>query len=653
MKISSKIYAIVGLMGLVAVTIGGMAAYTIVEYNAKLERLNVAADRVHLGERLNRVVTGVVMESRGIYASTSTAEAAPFADGLMRRLDQIDAILAEWRPLVGASDLAVFDAVVARAAEFRVFRTETARLGRDVDPAAANEQGNNQENRANRRAFQEEIDTIVDSDLATLETIQSDIGGFRTRMAALIGAVVAVGLALGSGVAVHIATVHLSRPIRGLTETMKALAEGDLDVDIPFAGRKDEIGEMAAAVEVFKQNGVKVRELNAQEAALQAKSADLQSSIAEVVASAVRGDFGRRITKDYADEDLNRFAASVNELVASVDAGVAEVRRVVAHLAEGDLTETMEGAFQGAFAELQNNVNTAMSTLRRTLHEVRTTSDTIGSNTVELRSAADDLSRRTEQQAASLEETAAALDEITATVKESTDRAQEASRMVDEARRSSEESTRVVADAVDAMGRIEQASGEIGQIINLIDEIAFQTNLLALNAGVEAARAGEAGRGFAVVAQEVRELAQRSATAAQDIKNLISRSGEEVSTGVKLVTATGEALDAIRKRVVQINEHVHSIAGAAAEQATGLTEINTAINQMDQVTQRNAAMVEETTAATHRLSGEAGNLAALISHFRVDGSAGAAAHGAASGASPARALRERVAQAYGGIVAAE
>ena len=661
MKISSKIYAIVGLMGLVAVTIGGMAGYTIVEYNAKLERLNVAAARVHLGERLNRVVTGVVMESRGIYASTSTEEAAPFADGLMRRLDQIDAILAEWRPLVGASDLAVFDAVVARAAEFRVFRTETARLGRDVDPAAANEQGNNQENRANRRAFQEEIDTIVDSDLATLETIRSDIGGFRTRMAALIGAVVAVGLALGSGVAVHIATVHLSRPIRGLTGTMKALAEGDLAVDIPFAGRKDEIGEMAAAVEVFKQNGVKVRELNAQEAALQAKSADLQSSIAEVVASAVRGDFERRITKDYADEDLNRFAASVNELVASVDAGVAEVRRVVAHLAEGDLTETMEGAFQGAFAELQNNVNTAMSTLRRTLREVRATSDTIGSNTVELRSAADDLSRRTEQQAASLEETAAALDEITATVKESTDRAQEASRMVDEARRSSEESTRVVADAVDAMGRIEQASGEIGQIINLIDEIAFQTNLLALNAGVEAARAGEAGRGFAVVAQEVRELAQRSATAAQDIKNLISRSGEEVSTGVKLVTATGEALDAIRKRVVQINEHVHSIAGAAGEQATGLTEINTAINQMDQVTQRNAAMVEETTAATHRLSGEAGNLAALISHFRVDGQAGADAHraapgaapGAALGASPARALHERVAQAYGGIVAAE
>jgi methyl-accepting chemotaxis protein len=222
--------------------------------------------------------------------------------------------------------------------------------------------------------------------------------------------------------------------------------------------------------------------------------------------------------------------------------------------------------------------------------------------------------------------------------------------MVDEARKSTEQSSAVVKDAVSAMGRIEQASGEIGQIINVIDEIAFQTNLLALNAGVEAARAGEAGKGFAVVAQEVRELAQRSANAAKDIKALISRSGEEVHSGVKLVTATGQALTLIEGHVIKVNEHVHSIATAAHEQSTGLTEVSTAVNQMDQVTQQNAAMVEESTAATNRLADEAANLARLIARFRLEAGAAprVAGHENKPTASPARALGGRLAKAFGG-----
>jgi methyl-accepting chemotaxis protein len=225
--------------------------------------------------------------------------------------------------------------------------------------------------------------------------------------------------------------------------------------------------------------------------------------------------------------------------------------------------------------------------------------------------------------------------------------------MVDEARKSTEQSSAVVKDAVSAMGRIEEASGEIGQIINVIDEIAFQTNLLALNAGVEAARAGDAGKGFAVVAQEVRELAQRSANAAKDIKALISRSGAEVHSGVKLVTATGEALGLIQGHVVKINEHVHSIATAAREQSTGLSEVSTAVNQMDQVTQQNAAMVEESTAATNRLADEAANLARLIARFQIE--AGTAPRVAAPDsrpvASPARTLTRKLAGAFGGRAA--
>ncbi|MEY9325170.1 methyl-accepting chemotaxis protein [Sinorhizobium fredii] len=442
----------------------------------------------------------------------------------------------------------------------------------------------------------------------------------------------------------------IARPIGRITGNMTVLAGGDLDVDVPFTARRDEIGEMARAVEVFKRNGIKVRELNAQEAALQAKSADLQVSIGAVVSAAVAGDFTRRITKTYDNVDLDRFAASVNELIASVDRGIAETRRVVAALADGDLSETMRGEFQGAFGELQDNVNQTMANLRSVLGEVRSAIDTINGGAGEMRIASGDLSKRTEQQAASLEETSSALEEITAAVKSSTERALEASHMVDEARKSTEQSSAVVKDAVSAMGRIEEASGEIGQIINVIDEIAFQTNLLALNAGVEAARAGEAGKGFAVVAQEVRELAQRSANAAKDIKALISRSGEEVGAGVKLVTATGQALTLIEGHVVKVNEHVHSIATAAREQSTGLSEVSTAVNQMDQVTQQNAAMVEESTAATNRLADEAANLARLIARFRLEAGAAPrlAGHASTPAASPARALGGRLAKAFGG-----
>ncbi len=492
----------------------------------------------------------------------------------------------------------------------------------------------------------EGLDVAKDTAARAIEE-RREIQAFSSSVTNGMGLVMVL-LLIGSAI---FGTRAIARPISRLTDGMSVLADGNLEMDVPFTERPDEIGEMARAVEVFKQNGIKVREMNAQEAALQAKSADLQSNIGEVVAAAVAGDFTRRITKDYGNADLNRFAAQVNELVTSVDRGIAETRRVVSALADGDLTETMRGEFQGAFGELQQNVNGTMANLRSVLGEVRAAIDTINGGASEMRIASGDLSRRTEQQAASLEETSSALEEITVAVKNSTERATEASHMVDEARRSTERSSTVVKDAVSAMGRIEQASGEIGQILNVIDEIAFQTNLLALNAGVEAARAGDAGKGFAVVAQEVRELAQRSAGAAKDIKSLISRSGEEVTSGVKLVTATGEALGLIESHVVKINEHVHSIATAAKEQSTGLSEVSTAVNHMDQVTQQNAAMVEESTAATNRLAEEASNLARLIARFKLAGEATAPIRAAGEAtkpvASPARALGQKLAGAFG------
>jgi methyl-accepting chemotaxis protein len=618
LKIRGKINLLVIVMAGAALVIGATGLYAMHEYDAQLQTYEQVAERAHLGERLNRYVTAVVMEARGIYAADDAKAAKTFADGLVADLGEIDKVLASWSPLVPDSQKSAFNSLVDRSKEFRGFRLETARLGTTDGPDAAGKQGNNDANRANRKAFQGEIDAVVQADKAELSAIDQQVDAFRDMMFWLLLGITTAGIASGVGLGLYIGTAHLSRPIKKVTETIKQVADGNFDVDVPFAGRNDEIGDMAAAVEVFKQNGLAVNRMNAQEAAMRAKSDDLQSSMSLVVAAAAAGDFSRRIDKDYDDENLNRFARNINEVLQSVDTGVTETRRVIAALAEGDLTSTMSGSFQGAFGELQQNVNQTLATLQNTMREVRETTESINGNANELRSASDDLSRRTEQQAAALEETSAALDEITAVVQNSTGRAQEASVMATEAKENTERSGTVVRSAVDAMGRIEQASREISQIINVIDEIAFQTNLLALNAGVEAARAGEAGKGFAVVAQEVRELAQRSAKAAKDIKALITKSGGEVQVGVKLVQATGEALAEIETRVLAINDHIHSIATSAREQSTGLQEVNTAVNQMDQVTQQNAAMVEETSAATHKLSGEADGLLRLVSRFKIE-----------------------------------
>lgn len=308
-----------------------------------------------------------------------------------------------------------------------------------------------------------------------------------------------------------------------------------------------------------------------------------------------------------------KFATDVTSRMSAI----SELAGALRSLSEGDLTKMLERPFVPSMEQLRHDFNATIEKLSETLTTVGHNASAIAAGSRELGDSAEAFSRRTEQQAASVEETAAALEEITTTVADSSQRAEEAGRLVAETKRGAEESGTVVRNAVAAMDQIEKSSREITNIIGVIDDIAFQTNLLALNAGVEAARAGEAGKGFAVVAQEVRELAQRSASAAKEIKALIITSSQHVKNGVGLVGQTGKALEEIVTQVADINTNVAAIVKASKEQTIGLREINSAINSLDQTTQQNAAMVEESTAASLRLANEADTLHTLLAQFRL------------------------------------
>ena len=328
--------------------------------------------------------------------------------------------------------------------------------------------------------------------------------------------------------------------------------------------------------------------------------------------TAVEAERQRRIEAD-------QMAAQVQTLV------VKATGQGLSALAAGDLSYRIDEAFPGDYAVLREDFNRAMGSLDQAVAVIRSNASSMQSGAGEISSAAEDLSRRTERQAAGLEETAAALDQITATVRKAAENALAADTVVTQTRAQAETGGVVVQRAITAMGEIEASSTQINQIIGVIDEIAFQTNLLALNAGVEAARAGEAGRGFAVVASEVRALAQRSADSAREIKTLISASGAQVKDGVTLVRQSGEALSGIAQRINDITHLMGEIRASTQEQALALAEVNTAVNEMDQVTQQNAAMVEQSTAASLNLNREAADMAQLVGRFQVsDGGAGQA-----------------------------
>lgn len=447
------------------------------------------------------------------------------------------------------------------------------------------------------------IDDMIDSAGETMAEMLSEnaqLGGLavRDRLAAADAASAsALFIQFSVGILALLSTLimqlfhgsSLRNGIGAVRTSMQRILEGDITSSVALTDRGDEIGDMARATEMFRRAAVDKRDL------------ETHSEKTRISVETERRD---REAAQGEDEKAIKFA---------VDALANGLRR----LADGDITTTLDTPFRSDLERLRHDFNQTTAELQNVMTDIRQDSMSIQGYSRQMREAAEDLAKRTEQQAASLEETSAALDQITSRVRSSAERASEAGKMVEGTRQTSEKSGKVVADAMSAMERIEDASREIGKIINVIDEIAFQTNLLALNAGVEAARAGDAGKGFAVVAQEVRELAGRAAGAAKDIKTLVNKSSEEVKNGVNLVTATGEVLSHIGEDVVRISEHVTSIVTAAHEQNTGLAEINSAVNQMDQVTQKNAAMVEETNAVSHTLAQDADKLINAIGRFKL------------------------------------
>ncbi|MET0439855.1 MAG: methyl-accepting chemotaxis protein [Devosia sp.] len=454
-----------------------------------------------------------------------------------------------------------------------------------------------------------------------LATIYAGVDNTRNLAigAAAVLALIALGLVwFGAG--------FISGPISKMTAIMRQLAQGKYDLDVPYQQGKDEIGNMARAVEVFRENGLKISQMTEADAARivadeqqrRAMMTDLQAAFGEVVDAAIAGDFTKRVHAQFPDAELNSLARSVNSLVETVDSGVSETGIVLGALAQTDLTVRMQGNFSGAFAKLKNDANAVAETLSDVVGQLKHTSRSIKTATGEILSGANDLSERTTKQAATIEETSAAMEQLAHTVLQNADRARDANADAQLVSRTAEEGGEVMSRATKAMEQISTSSGKISNIIGLIDDIAFQTNLLALNASVEAARAGDAGKGFAVVAVEVRRLAQSAAQASSDVKALIEASSGEVGAGTRLVAEAAAKLAAMLEAARSNSALMDGMARDSREQAAAIEEVTVAVRQMDEMTQHNAALVEQTNAAIEQTEAQASELDRIVAVFHTD-----------------------------------
>ncbi len=618
------------IIAMLAIVAGGAALcavfslYTLLEANRLNKSANGLDDVALVTGRIDANVIGVVADSRGIYMSKTSQEAEPFAKGVESRLVELGKLSAELQQKIPDYEREAAVKIADAIKGFIGFRTETVRLGRTVSPQAANEQGNNEANRANRKALGDLIAAFAQENVRLSDIQATDADSFTARATYVLPGALLVTLLLSFTIALAFAQRQITRPILALSSLMERLTAGDLKATVPHTERKDEIGAMARSVSVLKDATAQVAALQDQErAASAARLARAQSmeavvsDVGDVVAAAAAGDFSARLQIEDGDAQMQKLVAGINEINAVVDSATTEFAGALQAIAGGDLTSRVETGYRGRFADLKAAINETVDRLSETVATIQVTAADVGLAAREINMGADDLSKRTEEQASSLEETAATTEELAASVKASAQGSKDAARIADEAMRAAQTGGAIAGQAVEAMARIESASQKISDIIRVIDDIAFQTNLLALNAAVEAARAGDAGKGFAVVASEVRTLAQRSSDAAKDISALISSSNGEVEEGVKLVRQAGEQLSQILDASQKVASTIAEISAASGEQANGIDEMSQAVAHLDEMTQQNAALAEESAASAGALSGRIGQLNDLVAQFRT------------------------------------
>jgi len=496
-----------------------------------------------------------------------------------------------------------------------------------VDKAA---EGNVQGAADSLKGFDDTFRKLEVSMAAASDAIEAEhtrVVGQTMSLATIANIINYAGLAvilLLSGAIAFLSQRMVARQLVTTTNNLTRLASGDLEVETGKAQLITELEAIDGAIEVFRDALRNRDELSrvADEAAIATKArvtetTALNGDLSDVVGAAILGDFTRRVSVNYADPELNTLAQSVNNLVETVDRGISETGEVLSALAHTDLTKRMNGQYAGALARLKDDTNAVGDKLADVVRQLRGTSRSLKTATGEILAGANDLSERTTKQAATIEETSATMEQLANTVVQNANRAQEASTKAQEVSNTAEAGGKVMIAANDAMERITASSGKISNIIGLIDDIAFQTNLLALNASVEAARAGDAGKGFAVVAVEVRRLAQSAASASSEVKALIEQSGSEVASGSKLVAEAAGKLEAMLDGARKNHELLAGIARESREQAAAIEEVNVAVRTLDEMTQHNAALVEETNAAIEQTEAQAAELDKVVDIFTI------------------------------------